>query len=191
MFWNIKKLNWSGAIITISTVIFALVSIVSVLISYTNWQTQSEASRPYFTFKESPSIRLTDELNVELKFNNVGIHPAINLSSKSIVFDANLLQAPILVDDYTVVNDIPRDTTTSLLLRIKGDFLQANVNPHFVVIGLSYTDPITHKLYTQTLYTQWAGVIGYKIQPLIHVEASQKQEILNYLKYHHLLQAEN
>ena len=188
MFWDVKKLNWSSAIITISTAIFALVSIVSVVIAYTTWQTQSEAARPYFTFKESPSIRLTNELNVELKFNNVGIHPAINLSSKSIVFDGNLLREPILVDDYTVVNDIPRDTTTSLLLRIKGDFLQADINPQFIVICLSYADPITHKLYIQTIYTQWAGVIAQTTQPFIHVEASQKQEILNYLKIHHLLQ---
>lgn len=188
MFWDVKKLNWSSAIITISTAIFALVSIVSVVIAYTTWQTQSEAARPYFTFKESPSIRLTNELNVELKFNNVGIHPAINLSSKSIVFDGNLLREPILVDDYTVVNDIPRDTTTSLLLRIKGDFLQADINPQFIVICLSYADPITHKLYIQTIYTQWAGVIAQMTQPFIHVEASQKQEILNYLKIHHLLQ---
>ncbi|HBP66535.1 MAG TPA: hypothetical protein DD730_20310 [Desulfosporosinus sp.] len=188
MSWDIKKLNWSSAIITISTAIFALVSIVSVVIAYTTWQTQSEAARPYFTFKESPSIRLTNELNVELKFNNVGIHPAINLSSKSIVFDGTLLREPILVDDYTVVNDIPRDTTTSLLLRIKGDFSQADINPQFIVICLSYADPITHKLYIQTIYTQWAGVIAQTTQPLIHVEASQKQEILNYLKIHHLLQ---
>jgi len=188
MFWDLKKLNWSSAVITISTAIFALVSIVSVVIAYTTWQTQSEAARPYFTFKESPSINLTTELNIELKFNNVGIHPAINLSSKSIVFDGNLLREPILVDDYTVVNDIPRDTTTSLLLRISGDFLQADINPQFLVINLSYSDPITHKLYSQTIYTQWAGVIAKKIQPLIHVEASQKQDILNYLKIHHLLQ---
>ena len=188
MSWDIKKLNWSSVIITISTVIFALVSIVSVFISFTTWQAQSEAARPYFTFKESPTINVTDNLSFELKFNNVGIHPAINLSSKSIVFDGNLLREPILVDDYTVVNDIPRDTTTSLLLNIKGDFLQADINPHFLVICFNYSDPITHKLYTQTIYTQWAGVIANKIQPLIHVEASQKQDILNYLKYRHLLQ---
>lgn len=192
MSWDLKKSNFSSAIITISTAIFALVSIVSVFISFTTWQTQSEAARPYFTFKESPSINLADELSFEFKFNNVGIHPATNLSSKTIVFDENLLQVPILVDDYTVVNDIPRDTTTSLLLSIKNtDFLQVDIKPQFLVICLSYADPITHKLYIQTIYTKWAGVIAQKSQPLIHVEASEKQKILGYLKFHHLLQSKN
>ena len=186
--WDIKKRNWSSVIVTISTAIFAFVSIVSVFISVITWQAQSEAARPYFTFKESPSIHLTDELSFEFKFYNVGIHPAINLSSKTIVFDENMLQGPILVDDYTVVNDIPRDTATSLLLSLKStDFLQANITPQFIVICLSYADPITRKLFTQTIYTKWAGVIAQKTQPLIHVEANEKQKILNYLKSNNLL----
>lgn len=188
MSWDIKKRNWSSTIVTVSTAIFALVSIISVFISVTSWQTQREAARPYFTFKESPSIHLTDELRFELKFNNVGTHPATNLSSKSIVFSENLLQEPLLVDDYTVVNDIPRDTTTSLLLIIKNaDILQADIGPQFLVVHLNYADPITRTKYTQTLYTKWSGVVGNKPQPLMHVELSEKQNILNYLKSHHLL----
>lgn len=188
MSWDIKKRNWSSTIVTVSTAIFALVSIISVFISVTSWQTQREAARPYFTFKESPSIHLADELRFEFKFNNVGTHPATNLSSKSIVFSEKLLQEPILVDDYTVVNDIPRDTTTSLLLIIKNkDFLQADIGPQFLVVHLNYADPITRTKYTQTLYTKWSGVIGNKPQPLMHVELSEKQNILNYLKSHHVL----
>lgn len=185
---DMKNRNWSGTIVTISTAIFAFVSIVSSFITVNTWQTQREAARPYFTFKESPSIQLTDKLSFEFKFNNVGVHPATNLSSRSIVFDENLLREPTFVHDYTVVNDIPRDTNTSLLLSIKcTDFLQPDINPHFLVISLSYADPITRNKYTQTIYTKWPGVIAQKPQPLIHVEASQKQLILTYLKFHHLL----
>ena len=194
MSWDLKKRNWSSTIVTISTAIFAFVSIVSVYISVTTWQTQREAARPYFTFKESPSIHLTDELGLsfEFKFHNVGTHPATNLSSKTIVFDENLLQEPIFVDDYTVVNDIPRDTTTTLLLSIKNaDVLQADINPQFLVICLNYADPIIRKIYTQTIYTKWAGVIAQKPQPLIHVQASEKQGILEYLKFHHLLKSKS
>lgn len=188
MSWDIKKRNWSGTIVTISTAIFAIVSIVSIFISVTNWQAQREAARPYFTFKESPFIRLTDELSFEFEFNNVGTHPATNLCSKTIVFDENLLQEPVLVDDYSVVNDIPRDTTTTLLLNIKStEFSKGDINPQFVIICLSYSDTITRKLYTQTIYTKWAGVVAQKSQPLIHVEESERQKILNYLKSHHLI----
>lgn len=192
MSWELKNHDWSSTIVTISTAIFAFVSLVSVFISVTTWQTQREAARPYFTFKESPSIHLIDELSLEFKFNNVGTHPATNLSSRTIVFDETMQQEPILVDDYTVVNDIPRDTTTSLLLRIKSsDFLDADINPQFVIIYLNYIDPITRKLYTQTIYTKWAGVIAQKPQPLIHVEAGEKEKILSYLKSHHLLKSKN
>ena len=192
MSWELKNHNWSSTIVTISTAIFAFVSLVSVFISVTTWQTQREAARPYFTFKESPAIHLIDELSLEFKFNNVGTHPATNLSSRTIVFDETMQQEPSLVDDYTVVNDIPRDTTTSLLLRIKrSDFSETDINPQFVIICLNYIDPITRKLYTQTIYTKWAGVIAQKPQPLIHVEAGEKEKILSYLKLHHLLKSKN
>ena len=190
MSWDIKKRDWSGTVVTISTAIFAIVSIISVFISVTTWQAQREAARPYFTFKESPTIHLTDELSFEFKFNNVGTHPATSLSSKTMVFDENLLQEPILVDDYTVVNDIPRDNITSLLLSINNSELlqESHINPHFIIIYLNYADPITRKIYNQTIYTKWAGAIARKPQPLIHVEVSEKQKILNYLKSHHLTQ---
>lgn len=194
MSWDMKERNWSGTIVTISTVIFAFVSIVSVFISFTTWNAQREAARPYFTFKESPSISLADELSLqfEFRFINVGIHPATSLSSKTIFFDENMVEEPSFVDDYTVVNDIPKDTATSLLLSIKSaDFLRTDINPQFLVIWLSYEDPIARKVYTQTIYTKWTGVIGRKPQPLIHVEARQKQGIVDYLKFHHLLNLEN
>jgi len=106
----------------------------------------------------------------------------------SIVFDEDLLQEPVHIDDYSVVNDIPRDTTISLLLNIKNtDFLKADINPQFIIISLSYRDLITRKSYFQTIYTKWAGVVAQKPQPLVHVEEREKQKILNYLKFHHLM----
>lgn len=192
MSWNIKKWNWSGTMVTVSTAIFALVSLISVYISITTWQTQREAARPYFTFIESPSIHPNEELSFEFefKFKNVGTHPATNLFSRTLVFEQQLLQKPILIDDYTVVNDIPRDTTTSLLLSLKNKnlFEEPNMTPHFIIICLKYADPIVHKSYTQTIYLKWAGVIARRQQPLIHVEMSEKESILRYLKTHRLLE---
>ncbi len=190
MSWDIKKQNWSGIVVTISTAIFAFVSLITIFISFTSWQTQREAARPYFAFKESPSVYLNDEVSFEFKFNNVGTHPATNLSSKTSVFEQHLLQKPILVDEYTVVNDIPKDTTTSLLLNInnKNIYEESDIKPHFIIISLSYADPILRKSYTQTIYLKWSGVIAGKPQPFIHVEASEKQAILNYLKSNHLLE---
>jgi len=190
MSWNIKNWNWSGSVVTISTAIFALVSLISVYISVTTWQTQREAARPYFTFIESPSLHLNEEASFEFefKFKNVGTHPATNLSSRTIVFEQQFLEKPILIDDYTVVNDIPRDTTTSLLLSLKNKNLseEPDINPHFIIINLRYSDPVVRKSYNQTIYLKWAGVISRRQQPLIHVEISEKERILHYLKLHHL-----
>ncbi|MDP4126439.1 MAG: hypothetical protein Q8912_05815, partial [Bacillota bacterium] len=125
----------------------------------------------------------------EFTFSNVGTHPASSLSSKTLVFNQNLLEKPIFEDDYTVINDIPRDTTTSLLLNIdhKDICQRANINSQFVIIYLRYNDPIIRRSYTQTLYLKWAGVIAYKPQPFIHVESSERSGIQNYLESNRLL----
>ncbi len=189
MSWDIKKRNWSSILVTISTAIFALVSIITVFLSVTSWQTQREAARPYLAFKESPSVHQKEELSFEFKFNNVGTHPATDLSSKILVFDQYLLQKPILIDEYTVVNDIPKDTTTTLLLNINNKDIskESDITPHFILISLSYADPILRKTYNQTIYLKWAGVNAGKPQPFIHVEISEKQDILKYLKSNQLL----
>lgn len=191
MFWNFKKWNLSGYVVTVSTVIFAIVSLISAYISVTTWQTQREAARPYFSFVESPSLKASNQAgyNFEFKFKNVGVHPATSLYSRTLAFEENLLKKPILIDDYTVVNDIPRDTGTSLLITIQDkDFYDnANINPHFIIIYLTYADPIVDKVYTQTIYLKWAGVIAGQLQPFLHVEITEKEAIVRYLGTHHLL----
>ncbi|KGK86196.1 hypothetical protein DP73_16985 [Desulfosporosinus sp. HMP52] len=192
MTWNIREWNWSDSVVTISTAIFALVSLISVYISVTTWQTQREAARPYLTFIESPSLNFSENsgFEFEFKFKNVGTHPATNLSSRTLIFEQQLLQKPILIDDYTVVNDIPRDSTTSLLLNLKVNSFPKElkeISPHFIIISLKYSDPIVHKSYNQTIYLKWAGVVDYKQQPIIHVEMNEKSNIEHYLKTHQLL----
>lgn len=188
---NLKNRNWSGSVVTISTAIFTFISLISVYISVTTWQIQREAARPYLTFIESPLLYLTKEssLEFEFKFKNVGTHPATNLSSRTLVFEQELSKKPILIDDYTIVNDIPRDTTTSLLLNLK-DVLsdEPNINPHFIIISLKYADPIVEKSYSQTIYLKWAGIIAGRQQPLIHVEMKEKENILHYIKTYQLLE---
>ena len=190
MSWNKREKNWSNIVVTTSTAIFAIVSIITVFISVTSWQAQREAARPYFTFKDSPAVHLNGDISFEFKFSNVGTHPASSLSSKTLVFDQNLLQKPIFVDDFTVINDIPRDTTTSLLLNLddKDICQRSDLNSQFVIINLSYTDPIIRKSYTQAIYLKWAGIIANNPQPFVHVEASEKSGIINYLKSNHFLE---
>lgn len=190
MSWNQKKRDWSTIVVTGSTGIFAIISLISVYITVNTWITQREAARPYFTFKDSPVVELSNQVKFEFKFWNVGTHPATELTSKTLVFDQSLSGEPLLIDKYSVVNDIPRDTVTSLLVDMDPKDINPglpDIRPYYIVISLKYTDPILKDSYNQTIYIKWAGVIGGRPQALIHAEASEKQAILKYLKDYHLL----
>lgn len=189
MFGKNRKKDWPTVIVTGSTAIFAIISLISVYVTVNSWQTQREASRPYFTFKESPIVELINQVSFEFKFRNVGTHPATELTSKTSVFDQDLSGKPILIDQYSVVNDIPRDTVTSLLLHLDAKEINPNlpdIRSYYIVISLKYTDPILNDSYNQIIFIKWPGVIEKKIQPLIHVETSEKQAILKYMKSYHL-----
>lgn len=189
MFGKNRNKDWSRSVVTGSTAIFAIISLISVYVTVNSWQTQREAARPYFTFKESPIVELIDQVSFEFKFRNVGTHPATELTSKTSVFNQDLSGKPTLIDEYSVVNDIPRDTVTSLLVHLDPKEINPSlpdIRPYYIVISLKYTDPILNDSYNQILYIKWPGVIERKIQPLIHVEASEKQAILKYMKSFHL-----
>lgn len=185
MLKKMKKVTWSSFWVSGSTVIFALISLISVFISINSWQTQREAARPYFTFKESPIIEFTHEVNFEFKFFNVGTHPATDLTSKTLVFHEKLLETPLLIDSYNVVNDIPRDTATSLLLHLDSnqlDPLKADLDAYYIVISLDYKDPILKESYHQIIFLKWPGVNQGRVQPLIHMEAGEKEKVIEYIQ---------
>lgn len=189
MFGRNTKKDWSTIVVTASTAIFAIISLISVYVTVNSWQTQREASRPYFTFKESPIVELINQVSFEFKFRNVGTHPAAELTSKTSIFNQDLAGKPILIDEYSVINDIPRDTVTSLLVHLDPKEINPNlpnIRPYYIVINLKYSDPILNDSYNQILYIKWPGVIESKVQPIIHVEASERQAILNYMKSFHL-----
>lgn len=189
MFEKNRKREWSTFVVTGSTTIFAIISLISAYITIVSWQTQREAARPYFTFKESPIVELGSQVSFEFKFQNVGTHPATELTSETLVFNQDLSQKPLLIDDYSIVNAIPRDTVTSLLVHLEPRELNPNlpgIPSYYIVISLRYKDPILNDSYNQAIYIKWPGVIDQKIQPLIHVEASEKQTILKYIDSYHL-----
>jgi hypothetical protein len=185
-----KKRDWSGVVVTGSTAIFAIISLITAYITVSSWHTQREASRPYFTFVESPIVEVNKQVSFEFKFRNVGAHPATELSSKTMVFNHDLTVKPILIDEYSVVNAIPRDTVTSLVIHLDPKQVNPalpNIYSHYIVVSLIYADPIVNSQYNQIIYMRWPGVIDGSTQPLIHVEASEKQPIVNYLKAYQLL----
>ena len=175
--------NYTSIIGTLATAVLAITALITVYITISAWREEREANRPYFTFRESPVVTMGEELDFEIRFTNVGEHPAINLWSKSVVFNSDLSSQPIAVDEYALVNDIPQNASATLLItleKLKNEAEAGNVPPHFVVIVLRYEDPIIDKDFEQIIYIQWNGMKNKEILSTNHAEEEEKKKIIEY-----------
>jgi hypothetical protein len=180
-----KLIKWSSIIATFGTLILAITSLITLNVTLNAWKVERESSRPYLSLKESPKVELQSGLNLEFKFNNVGIHPAANLSSRTIMFEQNLKNPPIHNDRYDLVNEIPKDMSSSLVIALEPnevDVSKAKLEPYYIVLSLEYKDPVIGKNYQQILFFKWNGMEGGNMQPVVHVEVNEKEQILKYLK---------
>lgn len=180
-----KLIKWSSIIATLGTSILAITALITVTVTLNAWKVEREAARPYLSLKESPKVELQSGLNLEFKFNNVGIHPVVNLSSQTIVFDQSLDVAPIHHDQYNLVNDIPKDMSSSLVIELdqsEVDVSLSQIEPYYIVVHLEYSDPLINEQYRQTIYFKWNGKIGGVVQPVVHIELKEKESIQEYLK---------
>jgi len=178
-------LKWLNVIATMATTVLALTALITVYLTVAAWNAQQQTARPYFILKESPKVDLGNDLSIELKFTNVGMHPAVNLSSETIVFDDRLIGKPIHHDESAIVNEIPKDSSSSLVMIMASEKIypkQFNINAHYVVVVLHYLDPILDKSYSQLLYMKWNGVLEDKMQPTVHVKVEEKDKIDQYLQ---------
>lgn len=177
--------NYTSLIATIATAILAITALITVYITVSAWREEREANRPYFTFKDSPQVILNKSPQFELEFTNVGEHPAVDLWSKSLIFNANLKEEPVADDEYAVVNDIPKNASATLLIgldRLQKQAQEGNVAAHFIVIDLHYRDPIINEKFEQTLYIKWNGMQKGQVLPTNHAEEEEKKVILQYFE---------
>jgi len=179
----------AGLIATIATAVLAITALITVYITISAWKEEREANRPYFTFKESPAVLLNDSPEFEIVFTNVGEHPAVNLWSKSVVFNAELKTKPVALDEYALVNDIPKNAFATLLIgleELKTQTDEGNVDPHFVVIVLKYEDPIIDEYFEQKLYIKWNGMENKKRLSTTHAQEDEKQKIVQYFSQNNI-----
>ena len=182
---NNRYLKWSSIIATIATAVLALTAIITVYLTVAAWKVQQETARPYFILKESPTVDLDDKLSFELRFYNVGTHPAVNLSSETLVFEESLVGKPIHHDESAIVNEIPKDASSSLVMTMPSAEVnpkQQNIDAHYIVVDLQYADPILNESYRQSIYLKWNGVLAGKIQSTVHVRVEEKGRILEYFQ---------
>lgn len=189
-----KLLRWSSIIATIGTSILAITALITVTVTLNAWKVQRESSRPYLSLKESPKVEVQSGLNLEFKFYNVGIHPASNLSSQTIVFEDTMKNPPIHNDRYDLVNEIPKDMSSSLVIALEPkdvDISSSRLVPYYLVVYLEYKDPVINHLYQQVLFFKWNGIEGGSVQPVVHVEVREKEEIQKYLNSKQIVLPEN
>ncbi len=179
--------KWSSIIATIGTMTLAITATITVFITLNAWKVDRESARPYLSLQDSPKVEEKSGLSFEFKFSNVGTHPAINLASRTLVFLQEMEQLPLHDDQYHLVNEIPKDMTTSMVIALESsevaDF-ELDRNPTYIVVHLYYEDPIIKGQYTQTLYYRWDGREGEDLKPVIHVEVKEMEWITQYFKRH-------
>jgi len=180
---KVKALRLSSLIATIGTAVLAITALITVYITISAWKEEREANRPYFTFQDSPQVVGDESPEFEIKFTNVGEHPAVNLWSKSLVLNTDLKSKPIALDEYALVNDIPKNASATLLIgldALKKQTARGNVPPHFIIIVLKYEDPIIHEQFEQKIYIKWSGMEEGQILGTNHAEEEEKEQILQY-----------
>ncbi|MDP4125414.1 MAG: hypothetical protein Q8912_00480 [Bacillota bacterium] len=184
-----RFMKWSSIIATVATTVLALTALITVYLTVAAWRVQQNSARPYFVLRESPKVDLGKELGLELKFTNVGVHPAVDLSSETIVFDDRLAGKPIHHDESAIVNEIPKDTSSSLIMTVPNDQIdpqKSTINAQYVVVDLQYADPILNKSYSQSIYLKWNGVSEGEVKPIVHVRVEEKGKILDYFQKHNI-----
>lgn len=181
--------KWSSIIATLGTMTLAITATITVFITLNAWKIDRESARPYLSLQDSPKVEDKSGLSFEFKFSNVGTHPAINLASRTLVFLQNMDEPPIHDDQYHLVNEIPKNMTTSMVIALESlevaDY-ELERNPSYIVVHLEYEDPITKGQYTQTLYYRWDGIEGGDLKSAIHVEVKEMEWITQYFKRHNI-----
>jgi hypothetical protein len=145
-----------------------------------------ESIKPYLTLSTSPIVNLNNnQLVFSFKFTNVGIHPVASLHSQTIVTDCKLDRKPLHIDQYSLVNNIPQNSTVDLIFAIDVDsskIARENINQHYIIINLKYFDPILENKHEQIIYLRWYGITNGEPRLIIHATKEDKNQIVNYLE---------
>lgn len=178
---------WSHVFMTITTLIFAISSLITVYISLTAWKEEREAERPYLTFAASPQVYFNNQnqLIFSFTFTNVGQHPAASLHGQTMILDYSLQSKPLHTDQNSLNPYLSQASKTDLVIKINSTASEIDreyLNQQLLIISLKYTDPILEKDHEQTIYLRWLGIGDGQVHPILHASQEDKERLLMYLK---------
>jgi len=177
-----SQTNLSNILVTLTTLIFAVSSMITVIISLSAWKEERESVRPYLTLS-SPVIAFeNDSLLFSFELCNVGLNPAASLHCQTTFLDCNP-DSPLLHEDqYSMSNIISRNAGEKLTIKIDSNssaFMARNI---YLVISLKYTDPVLEREHEQIMYFKWPGMEDGKPAHVYHASKDDRELILNYLR---------
>lgn len=177
----------SNVFMTITTVIFAISSLITVFISLSAWKEDREAERPYLTFQASPKVGFNDDgkLLFSFTFTNVGHHPAASLNGQTMILDDGLTAGPLHTDQNSLNPYLSQNSNTDLIITLSNPYFDVdkqNLNQQLIIINLKYADPILEKNHEQIIYLRWLGITDGQVHPILHASKQDKERIINYLK---------
>jgi hypothetical protein len=188
--------------LTLATAIAAATSALaawrSLKLNNENAQYQKEQGRPYFSFEDvrmerkklpsspdsdshggfDPSIAIPKGV-----FKNYGSRPAIEVSASIFLVFADPTVAPIEMPS-SLADDFPPGA--EWMAQIGEQTINSLNHPgYYVIVGVSYTDPLTKRNYRQLFYARWPGVTDGVVHGDIVVVG--KEERLELLQKHRRL----
>lgn len=167
----------------VSGAVAAIAALRSINLTVSEQKELRESQRPYITIV-APGIKPLSQsppYRIQITMENIGVHPVEDLYGKIIIIDKNLKGEPQFVFGISVANEIPTKTPTPWYN--DGLNLPTNVAPQYIVLAISYIDPILNKSHRQTFFMKWDGVVNGQTSPdFVHVSKDEKQKIEEHLK---------
>jgi len=178
-----KRFDYSDVIVTLTTLIFALTSLITVYISLSAWREERQSIRPYLTIG-SPKIIITDKLSLNFELYNVGVNPAADLHCQTIFLPSSPDSAPLHIDQYSLGGYLTKNSRQNITVTTGNDFnslFQKGGAVLYIIISFKYNDPVLKKEHEQIIYLKWPGQNAAQSTPIFHASKEDKDLILKYL----------
>lgn len=170
--------NFWAAISAIGGSVSAIAALMTVRNSRQASKEALDALRPYFAL-EAPGIKQlpsSPPFRVLLTLKNIGGRVANNLEGRIYIVDNQPNSRPVLDLAFSVANDIPPQSPTPWY----NDTLQlaAQLPLHYVILGISYQDPIMNQPLKQLFCMRWDGVSNGVFHPdFVHISSAEREQI--------------
>jgi len=163
----------------ISGAVAALAALTAIFLTYRSNKLDRESRRPYFTLSSPGFKKISNNLRLQITFENNGTHPAKKFKGEIRIFQDNLENEVKI--DIDIVNDIPANSPTPYYNDSVA--LGNNMPKHFIFCKISYLDPILRKEYNQEFFMKWHGVKNGTTHPdFVQIDTNEKKIVEEYIK---------